>query len=144
MNSDPHSNLLIIFLLILIYAKEVEVIFLILSLLSYEFCCVEPFTDVTVAQLRELLELCGAKTVVSPFALTRSLRCSMIVVQSDTGFDARKADVWADQYKTVTVSREWILDCIAAHTIFPLKEHLIGRKSEALLKTMGLPKSLLE
>lgn len=110
---------------------------------SFEFCCVEPFTDVTVEQLRELLQLCGAATVPTPFDLSRRHRCSMVIVQTDEGFDLRKAELWADQYQVPTVSREWVLDCVASYNLYPVRGHLIGRKSESVLKKMAMATKLL-
>jgi len=104
---------------------------------DFEFCCVEPFTDVTAQQLRQLLELCGASTVDHPAGLTKSCRFSLIVMQADTVADQRKADVYNDRYKVVSVSREWVLDCIASYQLYPLRTQIIGRVDSAALTKMG-------
>ena len=104
---------------------------------DFEFCCVEPFTDVTVQQLRQLLELCGALTVDHPANLTKSRRFSLIVMQADSISDQRKADVYNDRYKVITVSREWVLDCIASYQLYPLRTQIIGKIDLAALTKMG-------
>ncbi len=73
---------------------------------AFEFYCQEPFTDVTVAQLRELLGTCGALTAATPVQLKKNRRHSLIVVQLD---ETNKAEVqrkaaWFDKYLSVSES----------------------------------------
>ena len=111
---------------------------------DFEFCCLEPFTDVTVDQLREILHLCGAKTVESPTELTRSRRYSLVVMQTDTGGDQKSADIWFKRYQVLSVSREWVLDCVAGYSLYPIRSHLIGDVSGTLLRKMGFPQGLID
>ena len=112
---------------------------------GFEFCCMEPFTDVSVDQLRELLELCGGNTVESPSDLTKKYKYSLIVVQTDTGFHPQPADSWFRQYKVLCVSREWVLDCIASYHLFPVRSQLIGSHiNPSLLQKMGYPAELID
>lgn len=94
--------------------------------------------------MRELLDLSGAATVPSPADLVKRRPYFFIVVQPEAGFEPRKADQWADTFGAPTVSREWILDCIASYQIGSVKEHLVGRKSEVLLMRMGFDLKLLK
>ncbi len=113
---------------------------------AFEFCCQEPFTDVTVDQLRQLLELCGAATVSNPVELTKSRRHAMIIVQTDdsVGLEVqRKAVNWFERLQILSVSREWVLDCLAAYQLLPVRNQLIGKHSESLLRMMGFDSQLL-
>lgn len=113
---------------------------------AFEFCCQEPFTDVTLDQLRELLELCGASTVSNPSELTKKRRHAMIIVQTDddVGLEVqRKAVSWFDRLQVLSVSREWVLDCLASYQLLPIRNQLIGKHSESLLKMMGFDALLL-
>ena len=117
---------------------------------SFEFCCQEPFSDVTVDQLRELLELCGALTVKDPSQLSKIRRNCLIVVQIDDEDDGihptdveRKAADWFDRMQILTVSREWVLDCLASYRLLPIRNQLIGQHPESLLRMMKLDDQLL-
>lgn len=113
---------------------------------SFEFCCQEPFTDVTVDQLRQLLELCGASTVSNPSEFTKRRRHSMIIVQTDDriGLEVqRKAANWFERLQVLSVSREWVLDCLASYQLLPVRSQLIGKHPESLLKMMGFDSQLI-
>lgn len=113
---------------------------------EFEFCCQEPFTDVTVDQLRELLELCGASTVSNPSELTKKRRHTMIIVQTDDqiGLEVqRKAASWFERLQVLSVSREWVLDCLASYQLLPVRSQLIGKHPESLLKLMGFDTQLM-
>lgn len=105
---------------------------------AFEFCCIEPYTDVTVEQLRELLELCGALTFNNPTYMRRSRRYSLIVVQTDSDSEIHIADKYFEKYKVVCVSREWVLDCIASYQIYPIRSQIVGRVDPAALIKLGL------
>jgi hypothetical protein len=113
---------------------------------DFEFCCQEPFTDVSVDQLNQLLELCGAATVNSPTELTKSRRHSMIIVQIDDDISSevqRKAASLFDRHQVLTVSREWVLDCLASYKLLSVRNQLIGKHSESKLRMMGFESHLL-
>ncbi|XP_057368764.1 uncharacterized protein LOC130689846 [Daphnia carinata] len=107
---------------------------------AFEFCCQGPFTDVTVDQLNQLLHLCGAATVPSPSQLTKRRLYTMIVVQTEDDVNVeieRKAADWFNRHKVVSVSREWVLDCLAAYQLLPVLNQFIGKYSVSALKMMG-------
>lgn len=113
---------------------------------AFEFCGQGPFTDVTVDQLNQLLQLCGAATVPSPSQLTKTRRYTMIVVQTEEDVSLeveRKAVKWFDSLKVVSISREWVLDCLAAYQLLPLRNQLIGKYSVSMLKMMGFDARLI-
>lgn len=113
---------------------------------AFEFCCQEPFTDVTADQLRELLELCGAATTPSPAQIKKCRSHALIVVQVDDANEAevqRRAANWFDRYRVLSVSREWVLDCLAAYKLMPIRSHLIGKHSEALLRILRFDEQLM-
>ena len=113
---------------------------------AFEFCCQEPFTDVTADQLRELLELCGAVTTHSPAELTKCRRHTMIIVQTDDNIGLevqRKAQSWFERLQVLSVSREWVLDCLAAYQLLPIRSQLIGKHTESLLRMMGFDSQLV-
>ena len=96
----------------------------------------------TVVQLRDLLHLSGAATCTNPADLIKRRPYYFIIAQPEAGFDSRKAEHWVDAFGTPTVSREWVLDCIASYQIGPIEEHLIGRKSISVLKRMDFDPNL--
>lgn len=113
---------------------------------AFEFCCQEPFTDVSVEQLNELLMLCGAVTANSPAELTKNRRHSMIIVQTDDDVSPtvqRKAASWFERLQVLSVSREWVLDCLASYQLLPVRSQLIGKHSESMLRMMGFDSHLL-
>lgn len=107
---------------------------------AFEFCCVEPFSDITIDQLRELLELCGALTVDSPVDLRRGLRYSFIIVQGDPSkaHYHHIGQTYFERHKAVCVSREWVLDCIASYQIYPVRYQIFGMFDAAALNKLGL------
>lgn len=113
---------------------------------SFEFCCQEPFTDVTAVQLRELLEMCGALTCPTPSQIKKNRRHALIVVQTD---DANEADIqkraasWFDKYQVLSVSREWVLDCLAAYKLVPIRSHLVGKHSESFLRMLRFDEQII-
>lgn len=114
---------------------------------AFEFCLQEPYTDVTVEQLRQLLEMSGASTVSCPSELKRSRRHSLIVVQTDDAVGLqvqRRASTCFDRYQVLSVSREWVLDCLAAYQLLPVRQQLIGKYSESVLRMMGFDEQLLK
>ena len=107
---------------------------------SFEFCCQNNFSDMAVNDFNQLLQLCGAITRADPSEFTKSRRHTMFVVETNDliGLEVqRKAISLFDKIKVVSVSREWVLDCISAHKIFPIRSHLIGKYSESFLKCLG-------
>ncbi|KAI9558451.1 hypothetical protein GHT06_015237 [Daphnia sinensis] len=107
---------------------------------AFEFCCQGPFTDVTIEQLNQLLHLCGATTAPSPSELTKRRQYTMIVVQTDDDVNLeieRKAADWFNRHKVVSVSREWVLDCLAAYQLLPVLNQFIGKYSVSVLKMLG-------
>ncbi|KAK4009213.1 hypothetical protein OUZ56_018322 [Daphnia magna] len=107
---------------------------------AFEFCCQGPFTDVTVDQLNQLLHLCGAATAPSPSQLTKRRRYTMIVIQTEDDVNLeieRTAVDWFNRHKVVSVSREWVLDCLAAYQLLPVLNQFIGKYSVSVLKLMG-------
>jgi hypothetical protein len=113
---------------------------------AFEFCCQEPFTDVSVEQLNELLMLCGAVTANSPAELTKNRRHSLIIVQTDDDVSPavqRKAASWFERLQVLSVSREWVLDCLASYQLLPVRSQLIGKHSESMLRMMAFDSHLL-
>ena len=112
---------------------------------AFEFCCVEPFSEVTTAQLCDLLKLCGAVVVHGPSQMTKCRRHSIVIVQVDDEDFAlqRQATLWHDQHGVLTVSREWILDCLASHRLLSIRNHLICKQTVSMLRVMGFDELLL-
>ena len=114
---------------------------------AFEFCCVEPFSEVTTAQLCDLLKLCGALVVHGPSKMTKCRRYSIVIVEDfdDEDFALKcQAILWQDQHGVLTVSRDWILDCLASHTILPIRKQLIGNQTDSMLRVMGFDELLLD
>ena len=115
---------------------------------GFEFSCVKPFTHVTAGQLWDLLERCGATVVLNPSEMTKTRRHSIAIVQldEDEGGEAqqRQAGLWQDQHGVLTVSREWILDCIGSHRLLPIRNHLVGKNiTVSMLRMMKFDELLL-
>jgi hypothetical protein len=115
---------------------------------AFEFCCVEPFSEVSAIELRDLLERCGAAMVLNPWEMTKMRRHSIAIVQVDEDDGAeiqqRQAALWLDQHGVLTVSREWILDCIASHRLLSIRNHLIGKQvTVSMLRMMKFDELLL-
>lgn len=115
---------------------------------AFEFCCVEPFSEVTTTELRDLLERCGATIVLNPSEMMKTRRHSIAIVQLNEDEEAetqqRQAGLWLDHYGVLTVSREWILDCIASHRLLPILNHLIGKHvTVSMLRMMKFDELLL-
>ena len=115
---------------------------------AFEFCCIEPFSEVSATELRDLLERCGATVVLDPSEMTKTRRHSIAIVQldEDEGGEAqqRQAGLWQDQHGVLTVSREWILDCIGSHRLLPIRNHLVGKNiTVSMLRMMKFDELLL-
>ena len=113
---------------------------------SFEFCCLEPFTDVTAVQLRELLEMSGATCAATPGQMKKNRRHALIVVQTDdtSEADVQKRAAWSfDKYQVLSVSREWVLDCLAAYKLMPVRAHLIGKHSESFLRMLRFDEQIV-
>ena len=92
-----------------------------------EFSCVEPFTQVTVGQLWDLLERCGAIMVHDPSEMPRGNSIAIFELHDGerTADQMRQARLLHNEHGVQSVSNEWIFDCIATHRILPIHDYLI-------------------
>jgi hypothetical protein len=70
----------------------------------------------------------------------------MIIVQIDDDISSevqRKAASLFDRHQVLTVSREWVLDCLASYKLLSVRNQLIGKHSESKLRMMGFESHLL-
>ena len=99
------------------------------------------FSQVSVDQLNELLELCGATTVKNPTEFSKH-RHSLIIMQIDKltiEEKKMKAINYFKLYQVLTFSHEWVLDCLSAYSILPIANQIIpsNENNETLLNLMG-------
>lgn len=127
---------------------------------GYAFSCRRPFSDVSVEQLHEMLRLCGARTAATPAQLVAArddvdVSCRLLVVQTDAEgatsgggsqqVAAADADAAYQRHGVLTVSREWVLDCIASYFLYPIRSQLVGSRAAQLAAAdqLGLPAEIL-
>ncbi|XP_071542491.1 uncharacterized protein [Panulirus ornatus] len=103
-----------------------------------EFYIKPPFVDVTVEQLKELMELCGAQIVDSPVKFSQNKQSmKLVVVQTDSDHNA-------EEYKKVSVAHDWIIECIGMYAHICIAPYIVGSPNQSHLTASCLPQSLLE
>ncbi|XP_023702195.1 uncharacterized protein LOC111861670 isoform X3 [Cryptotermes secundus] len=109
---------------------------------NFEFCCIEPFTDLSRDQLEEILKECGAVTVSHPgeFSFKAGHYC-MIIVHMEAKREECKE--WWERYGVLPVGHEWVFECIGRYRIIPIWSFLTCAVTEDQVRTLGYPEEAL-
>ncbi|PSN50805.1 hypothetical protein C0J52_13919 [Blattella germanica] len=108
---------------------------------NFEFCCIEPFTDLTRDQLEDILTVCGARTVNSPDKFTFKQH-SMILIQMDSEKEEEYKELWKT-YGVLPIGHEWVFECIGRFRIMPIWSFLMFDISQDDIETLGYPEDAL-
>ncbi|XP_053655913.2 uncharacterized protein [Cherax quadricarinatus] len=109
---------------------------------DYEFYVKPPCVEVTLEQLKELIQLCGAQVVESPVKFSKNKQSvKLVVVQTDSDHNPQEL---LDKYKKVCVAHDWIIECIGMYAHVCIAPYIIGSPSQSHLAASAVPLSLLE
>ncbi|XP_042874132.1 breast cancer type 1 susceptibility protein-like isoform X2 [Penaeus japonicus] len=107
-----------------------------------EFYLIPPFMDVTLEQLKEMLEQCGARVVDSLQKFSQNKQSlKLIVLQTDGDHDTD--GIWK-KHKKVCVAHDWIIECIGMYARICISPYIIGSPSQSHITASSLPYALLQ
>ncbi|XP_063598857.1 breast cancer type 1 susceptibility protein homolog [Penaeus indicus] len=107
-----------------------------------EFYLIPPFMDVTLEQLKEMLEQCGARVVDSLQKFSQSKQSlKLIVLQTDGDHDTE--NIWK-KHKKVCVAHDWIIECIGMYARICISPYIIGSPSQSHIAASNLPYALMQ
>ncbi|XP_064095152.1 breast cancer type 1 susceptibility protein homolog isoform X2 [Macrobrachium nipponense] len=109
---------------------------------NYEFFLKPPFLEVSVDQLKDLLELCGARIIKSPGEFSQNKNVmKLIIVQTDTKHDVQS---YLTKYQKVTLGHDWIIECVGMHSHVCITPFVVGNPRKHHFASSGIPAALLE
>ncbi|XP_066980620.1 uncharacterized protein [Macrobrachium rosenbergii] len=109
---------------------------------NYEFFLKPPFLEVSVDQLKDLLELCGARIIKSPGEFSQNKNVmKLIIVQTDTKHDVQS---YLTKYQKVTLGHDWIIECVGMHSHVCITPFVVGNPRKHHFTSSGIPAALLE
>ncbi|XP_069686909.1 breast cancer type 1 susceptibility protein homolog [Periplaneta americana] len=111
-------------------------------LTNFQFCCIEPFSDLTKDQLEGILQECGASVVSSPDKFSSKGKHCMIVIQINAE-RMEECKEWWERYGVLPIGHEWVFECIGRYRIMPIWSFLMCPVSEEAIRSLGLPEDVL-
>ncbi|XP_068219414.1 serine-rich adhesin for platelets-like isoform X2 [Palaemon carinicauda] len=109
---------------------------------NYEFYLKPPFHEVSVDQLKDLLELCGARILKSPTEFSQNKNImKLIIVQTDTKHDFQS---YLTKYQKITLGHDWIIECVGMHSHVCISPFVMGTPNKRQYAASGIPAALLE
>lgn len=107
-----------------------------------EFYLIPPFMDVTLEQLQEMLEQCGARVVDSLQKFSQSKQSLKLIVLQTDG-DHETDNIWK-KHKKVCVAHDWIIECIGMYARICISPYIIGSPSQSHIAASNLPYALMQ
>ncbi|KAK4296958.1 hypothetical protein Pmani_030586 [Petrolisthes manimaculis] len=106
-----------------------------------EFFLLPPFKDVSASQLKELVELCGGTVVDSLARFSKRNKMKLMIIETEGPYDNEDQ---TKEYKYVTLSHEWLLECIGMYSHICISSYLVGSPTQQHFTQSCLPLSLLK
>ncbi|KAK3863067.1 hypothetical protein Pcinc_031119 [Petrolisthes cinctipes] len=106
-----------------------------------EFFLLPPFKDVSVSQLKELVELCGGTVVDSLARFSKRNKMKLMIIETEGDYDNEDP---TKKYKYVTLAHDWLLECIGMYSHICISPYLIGSPTQQHFTQSCLPLSLLK
>ncbi|XP_037069502.1 BRCA1-associated RING domain protein 1-like [Pollicipes pollicipes] len=110
---------------------------------DFAFCCVEPFRDVTLQQLEDLIRQSGGAVAASPEELSAApaRRVRLLVAQEECEHDFAG---WRRRHGVPSVSYEWLIDCVATQRLWSLLDNTLCGATVDELRRAGVPEPLCQ
>ena len=108
--------------------------------------CVPPFSDVTLVQIHQLVQLCGGLMVSNGeelLVISEGLRLIIVQVEEGDEEGRQRAVNLYKKYKRVVVAYDWLIECIAMYALIGLQPYLLCEPELADLEASGVSVNLL-
>ncbi|CAL4142129.1 unnamed protein product, partial [Meganyctiphanes norvegica] len=110
-----------------------------------EFYLVPPFNDISIQQLTELLELCGAHVVpsVKHFSINPNGGIMQLVLFQSDG-DDEPQDFDGNGYSRLCVAHDWVVECIGTFSHLAIRPYLMCDASIEQINNSGVSPLLVD
>ncbi|XP_012269615.2 breast cancer type 1 susceptibility protein homolog [Athalia rosae] len=109
---------------------------------EYAFVCMEPFSDISLHQVKDIVTSTGGTVVGSLEALSRVTKKYKIILYNSERYDLAVLQSWLAKGRALPVLLEWVLACVGQYGLTSLYSYLHTLDPQLALD-LGFPDELV-